>query len=85
MLVRVTATPEKRADLIRLAEVFGGRVCDVGPTSMMFEALEHPDTLHAFEEILKPYGIKELVRTGRVAMRKAATERSRAGRLKVLA
>ena len=85
MIVRVTAQPKDRADIIKLAEVFGGRVCDVGPTSLMFEAVEHPDKLHAFEEILKPYGIKELVRTGRVAMRKATTERSRSGRMRVLA
>ncbi len=85
MLVRVTAQPKDRADIIRLAEVFGGRVCDVGPTSLMFEAIEHPDTLYAFEEILKPYGIKELVRTGRVAMRKATTERTRSSRMRVLA
>jgi acetolactate synthase-1/3 small subunit len=85
MIVRVAATPKDRADIIKLAEVFGGRVCDVGPTSLMFECLEHPDKLQAFEEILKPYGIKDLVRTGRVAMRKSTPDRGRAGRLKVLA
>ena len=41
--------------------------------------------LHAFEEILKPYGIKELVRTGRVAMRKSVPERTRGARMRVLA
>ena len=45
MIVRVTAQPAERADLIRLAEVFSARVCDVGPTSLMFECLEHPDKL----------------------------------------
>jgi acetolactate synthase-1/3 small subunit len=85
MIVRVTAQPKDRADLIKLAEVFGARVVDVGPTSLMFECIEHPDKLHAFEEILKPYGVKELVRTGRIAMRKSASERARSGRMKVLA
>jgi acetolactate synthase-1/3 small subunit len=85
MIVRVTAQPADRADLIRLGEVFGARVCDVGPTSLMFECLEHPDKLHAFEEILKPYGVKELVRTGRVALRKSTPERTRSGRMRVLA
>jgi acetolactate synthase-1/3 small subunit len=85
LMVRVTAAPEQRADLIRLAEVFGARVVDVGPTSLLFEALEHPDKLHAFEEIVRPYGIKELVRTGRVAMRKSTPERQRQRRVKVLA
>jgi acetolactate synthase-1/3 small subunit len=85
MIVRVTAQPGERADLIRLAEVFSARVCDVGPTSLMFECLEHPDKLYAFEEILKPYGIKEVVRTGRIAMRKSVPERARGGRMRVLA
>ena len=85
LIVRVTASPDLRADLIKLAEVFSARVVDVGPTSLMFECVEHPDKLHAFEEILKPYGIKELVRTGRVAMRKSVPERTRGARMRVLA
>ena len=52
---------------------------------LMFECVEHPDKLHAFEEILKPYGIKELVRTGRVAMRKSVPDRTRGARMRVLA
>jgi len=85
MIVRVAAQPTERADLIRLAEVFSARVTDVGPTSLMFECVEHPDKLHACEEILKPYGIKELVRTGRVAMRKSVPDRTRGARMRVLA
>ena len=79
------ASPTQRADLIKLAEVFSARVVDVGPTSLLFECVEHPDKLHAFEEILRPYGVKELVRTGRVAMRKAAPEAGRQRRMRVLA
>ena len=85
LIVRVTASPEQRADLIRLGEVFSARVADVGPTSLIFECVEHPDKLHAFEEILRPYGIKEVVRTGRVAMRKSAPERRQGQRMKLLA
>jgi acetolactate synthase-1/3 small subunit len=85
MIVRVAAQPNERADLIRLAEVFSARVTDVGPTSLMFECVEHPDKLHAFEEIMRPYGIKELVRTGRVALRKSAPERRQGRRMKLLA
>lgn len=77
MMVRVTAAPEIRADLIALAAVFGARVTDVGPTSLMFECTEHPDRLHALEELLKPYGIKETVRTGRIALRRTLPEPSR--------
>jgi acetolactate synthase-1/3 small subunit len=85
LIVRVTAGPDLRADLIKLAEVFSARVVDVGPTSLMFECVEHPDKLHAFEELLRPYGIKEAVRTGRVALRKTHVERIRTRRMHVLA
>ena len=85
LIVRVTAGPDLRADLIKLAEVFSARVVDVGPTSLMFECVEHPDKLHAFEELLKPYGIKEAVRTGRVALRKTTVERGHQRRMRVLA
>jgi acetolactate synthase small subunit len=47
--------------------------------------VEHPDKLQAFEELLKPYGVKEAVRTGRVALRKTQPERTRVRRMRVLA
>ncbi len=84
MFVRVTASPDVRADLMRLAEVFGARVADVGPTSLLFECVEHPDRLEALEELLRPYGIKEATRTGRVAMRRTTPERARR-RMQVIA
>ena len=43
------------------------------------------DDVHAFEELLKPYGIKEAVRTGRVALRKTQIDRTRGRRMHVLA
>ena len=67
--------PTSAAELIHLAEVFGARVSDVGAQALMFEIVEHPDKLASFEELLRPYGIKETVRTGRIAMRRAHGER----------
>ena len=58
MLVKVTASPDKRSELIHLAEVYGARVSDVGAQALMFEIVEHPDKLASFEELLRPYGIK---------------------------
>jgi acetolactate synthase-1/3 small subunit len=87
MLVKVTASPEKRGELIHLAEVYGARVSDVGAQALVFEIVEHPDKLASFEELLRPYGIKENIRTGRIAMRRALGERRDrdAGRMRVLA
>jgi acetolactate synthase-1/3 small subunit len=85
LLVKVGVGPEKRAELMNLAEVFGARVVDVGPTALVFEIVEHPDRLAAFEEIVRPYGVKELVRAGRVAIQRVVSEQSRRSRLQVLA
>ena len=54
MLVKVTASPDKRGELIHLAEVYGARVSDVGAQALVFEIVEHPDKLASFEELLRP-------------------------------
>lgn len=76
LLVKVQAQPQQRGEVIRLAEVFNARVVDVGVDALLLECVEHPDRLHAFEELLSTYGILEAVRTGRVAMRKATLPRT---------
>ena len=86
LLVKVSAGADKRGELIHLAEVFGARVADVGPDALVFEISEHPDKLGAFEELLRPYGIKETVRTGRIGVRRAqSAERENRPRMRVLA
>jgi acetolactate synthase-1/3 small subunit len=85
LLVKVTATPEKRPELVSLANVFGARVADVGASALVFEIVDHPDQLASFEELLRPYGIKEMVRTGRIAIRRASAGTARRQRLRVLA
>jgi acetolactate synthase-1/3 small subunit len=68
MMVKVSSAPERRHEIITLADVFDARVVDVGPEALSFECAATPDRLHAFEELLRPYGIRELVRTGRIAI-----------------
>ena len=68
LLIKVSSTPERRPEIIALAEVFECRVVDVGPEAITFSCMARPDRLHALEELLRPYGIKELVRTGRIAL-----------------
>ena len=76
LLVKVTADagPARRAHPPRRG-VRRARRPTSAPHALMFEIVEHPDKLDAFEELLRPYGIKETVRTGRVAMRRALGER----------
>ncbi len=68
LMIKVASTPERRPEIIALAEVFDSRVVDVGPEAITFACMARPDRLHALEELLRPYGIKELVRTGRIAL-----------------
>jgi acetolactate synthase-1/3 small subunit len=71
-LVRVAAAPNKRAELMTLADVFGARIADLGPEEMVFEVVGTPDRLQAFEELLRPHGLKEMARTGRIGLARAS-------------
>ena len=75
-LIKVTAPPAKRAELLSLAEVFGVRVADVGPDAIVFEVVGAPEELDAFEELVRPHGIKELARTGRIGLARASATRA---------
>ena len=68
LMIKVTSTPERRPEIISLAEVFESKVVDVGPEAITFACVGPPDRLQALEELLRPYGIRELVRTGRIAL-----------------
>lgn len=72
LLVTVAAPPGRRAELISVAEVFNARVADLGADALIFEVVGTPEELESFEELVRAYGIKELVRTGRVALARAS-------------
>jgi acetolactate synthase-1/3 small subunit len=67
-LVKVKTGPGKRSEIIELAQVFRGRIVDVGPDSMTVEITGAEDRVNSLVSLLRPYGIEELARTGRVAM-----------------
>ena len=67
-LVKVKAGPGTRAEVIELANVFRGRIVDVGPDSMTVEITGAEDRVESLIRLLRTYGIEELARTGRVAM-----------------
>ncbi|HWP90873.1 MAG TPA: acetolactate synthase small subunit [Thermodesulfobacteriota bacterium] len=68
VLVRMEATPETRPEILRTADIFRAKVIDVGPRSYMLELTGDRDKITAFLEILRPMGIKEIARTGSVAL-----------------
>jgi len=71
LLVRVEATHENRAEILRSTDIFRAKVIDVGPKSYMLELTGDKEKISAFIEILKPFRIKEIVRTGTVALPRA--------------
>jgi len=75
-LVTVAAPPEKRAELLTLAEAVGARIADVGPDSIVFELSGEPEALDSFEELVRPHGIRELARTGLVGLGRASSPRA---------
>jgi acetolactate synthase-1/3 small subunit len=68
VLVRVLATQETRAEILRTGEIFRANVIDVGPKSYALELTGDKDKITAFIELLKPMGIIEIARTGALAM-----------------
>jgi acetolactate synthase-1/3 small subunit len=68
VLVKVHAQPASRTTVIALAQIHGARVVDVGTATLVLELTEAPHTIDAFLDRLHPFGIRELIRTGRIAM-----------------
>ncbi len=68
VLVKVSATDKTKPEILRLAEIFRGRVVDVSPTTYTLEVTGDEEKIRAVLELLRPLGIRELVRTGKVAM-----------------
>lgn len=68
VLIKVYAPASRRAEIHSLATVFEARIADVGSDTLMLELTAAPEHVENFIELLQPYGIREMVRTGRVTM-----------------
>ncbi len=71
-LLKVAATIETRSGIIQLVDIFGAQVVDVSSASMTIEITGTEDKVDSFVNLMRPFGIKELARTGRVAMLRGA-------------
>jgi acetolactate synthase I/III small subunit len=71
-MIRVAARHEARSHVLELANVFRARVVDVAPESLTIEITGAEDKIDGLLELLRPYGILEMVRTGIVAMRRGS-------------
>jgi acetolactate synthase-1/3 small subunit len=77
MLIRVNAEPQHRAEIMRTADIFRAKVVDVTPLSFVLEATGDEGKLEALVELLRPMGIQEIVRTGKVAIARGPKTRTR--------
>jgi acetolactate synthase-1/3 small subunit len=68
VLVKVTPKKENKAEVLRLAEIFRGRIVDSSQKTYTIEITGDEKKIEAFIELMKPMGIKEFVRTGKVAI-----------------
>jgi acetolactate synthase I/III small subunit len=68
MLLKVRAEGDKRTEIGELCQIFRGRIVDVAPDQVIVEISGQEKKIQAFIELMRPFGIMELVRTGRIAM-----------------
>ena len=74
VLFKVEAPPERRNEIIEIANIFRAKIVDVGTSSLTIEATGDTSKLQGLEDLFRTYGIKEMTRTGKVAMSRSSKE-----------
>ncbi|RJR22165.1 MAG: acetolactate synthase small subunit [Nitrospiraceae bacterium] len=77
VLIKVSPRKEDRIELLRVAEIFRGRIVDSGLTTFTVEITGEEKKIEAFIELVKPFGIKEFVRTGKVAIAREGVKKAK--------
>ncbi len=70
ILIKVSASTRTRQDILNVCQIMGGKIDDISPTSMTLELSDTTEKVDLFEELLRPFSILEVARTGLVALRK---------------
>ena len=68
VLIKVKAEPKVRGEIMQIVDIFRARIVDIGHNSLIIECTGDEGKIRAIEKSLKPFGILELVRTGKIAM-----------------
>ena len=68
ILIKLNATEKNKAEILRINEIFRGKIVDVSPATYTFLITGDEDKIEAFIKMLKPFGVKEIARTGKVAV-----------------
>src|SRR5689334_13146054 len=78
-MIKVSATGDARTQVMQLVDVYRARIVDVSPESLVIETTGTEDKIDSLLEVLRPYGVMEMVRTGRVEMARGNTQTTPAG------
>ena len=70
MIPKVSANTRTRSDIMTICNLCGAKVADLSPNSITIEVSDTPDRVNTFEELMRPFHILEVVRTGMVALQK---------------
>ena len=70
MLAKINCTPAQRQEILSIAEITRAKISDISANSITMEMSGDNDSIKTFEGLVRPYGIKEIVRTGTVAVQK---------------
>ena len=74
VLFKINAAPERRNEIIEIANIFRAKIVDVGRSSLTIEATGDDAKLKGMEDLFRAYGIKEITRTGKIAMMRSSKE-----------
>lgn len=74
VLFKIQVSPERRHEVIEIADLFRAKVVDVGKNTLTVEATGTESKLDAMEDLFRGYGIKQLTRTGKIAMSRGAQD-----------
>src|SRR5574342_910018 len=77
-MIKVAATGDARTQVMQLVDVYRSRLVDVGPDSLVIETTGTEDKIDSLLDVLRPYGVVEMVRTGRVEMVRGTSATARA-------
>lgn len=74
VLIKMNASPNRRGEILQIMEIFRARTVDVSPATLTIEVTGDEGKLKAVIDMLRPYGIQELVRTGKIAIMRGAAK-----------
>ncbi len=78
-MIKVGAEPNQRAEIMQIVDIFRAKIIDISETTFTIEVTGGIDKVDAIERLLDPFGIKEVVRTGKIAMARGAHTASNSG------